>query len=148
MTITEEMTENGLPVWTVKLCKMPPTQRLSYERACYFLRGLPSLTGVRQESSRSEIHGAVLSDSHVSTAKALVQLRRECFLSGLPNSKSTLEIQALAHRDSFFPFPEKVMDGVVALSQTQYLKAFLLKDQVNYVSYQTFCGRNVVMRAT
>lgn len=73
-----------IPKWTVQTCPLSSTQRNAYERECVFVRG-------SFQHDENTAHGGLTS------AKALLRLRRVCFHSNMHDFVSHDAVSALSH---------------------------------------------------
>jgi len=73
-----------IPKWTLQTCPLSPTQRNAYERECVFVRG-------SFQHDENTAHGGLTS------AKALLRLRRVCFHSNMHDFVSHAAVSALSY---------------------------------------------------
>ena len=83
----EDIVSSTIPKWAVQTCTLSLSQRAAYDSACLFVRGAFHARGDTD---------LISPDAHLSSAKALLRLRRACFHSDLHESVS-------AARASSFP---------------------------------------------
>jgi len=136
----------SLPKWTIRLCPLSESQRGAYEKSCLFIRGafpfrhrttmplfLSYLRKVESERLDSVcLDGISCFGSHLTSAKALLRLRRACFHSDLLGFlKPEYDESELTSIDTFPSQKQRLRDTKCVTSKGNYHHNFGREGHLN-----------------